>query len=45
MQRDRLLQDRIHRSFRRSENHLLKALTKRMGEVKVFLFNILFKTA
>ena len=35
MQKDRLLQDRIHRSFRRSENHLLKALTKKMGEVKV----------
>ena len=38
MQRDRLLQDRIHRSFRRSENHLMKALTKRMGQVKVLLF-------
>jgi len=42
MQRDRLLQDRIHRSFRRSENHLLKALTKRMGEVKTMYGDLVF---
>lgn len=35
MQQDRLIQNRIHRSFRRAEEQLLKALTARKGEVKV----------
>ena len=35
MQQDRLIQNRIHRAFRRAEEQLLKALTARKGEVKV----------
>ena len=35
MQRDRLLQNKIHQAFRRSEHQLLKALEARKGEVKV----------
>ncbi|KAK3743337.1 hypothetical protein QZH41_013912, partial [Actinostola sp. cb2023] len=34
MQQDRLIQNRIHRAFRRAENQLLKALKARKGEVK-----------
>ena len=34
MQQDRLVQNRIHRAFRRAEEQLLKALTARKGEVK-----------
>lgn len=34
MQQDRLIQNRIHRAFRRAEEQLLKALTARKGEVK-----------
>ena len=35
MQRDRLLQNKIHQAFRRSEHQLLKALEARKAEVKV----------
>ena len=35
MQQDRLIQNRIHRAFRRAEEQLLKSLTARKGEVKV----------
>merc|ERR1711971_151270 len=42
MQRDRLLQDRIHRSFRRSENQLLKALKNKKGEVKTMYGDLVF---
>ena len=35
MQRDRLLQNKIHQAFRRSEHQLLKALQARKAEVKV----------
>ena len=35
MQQDRLIQNRIHRSFRRAEEQLLKSLSARKGEVKV----------
>lgn len=35
MQQDRLVQNRIHRAFRRAEEQLLKSLTARKGEVKV----------
>lgn len=34
MQQDRLIQNRIHRAFRRAEEQLLKSLTARKGEVK-----------
>ncbi|EDO30431.1 predicted protein, partial [Nematostella vectensis] len=34
MQQDRLIQNRIHRAFRRAEGQLLKALKARKGEVK-----------
>ncbi|CAB3994118.1 partial [Paramuricea clavata] len=34
MQRDRLLQNKIHQAFRRSEHQLLKALEARKAEVK-----------
>ena len=37
MQQDRLIQNRIHRAFRRAEEQLLKSLTARKGEVKVSL--------
>eukprot|EP00794_Sanderia_malayensis_P012036 gene12036-13278_t len=42
MQRDRLKQDRIHRSFRRSENQLLKALAKKKGEIKTMYSDLIF---
>jgi hypothetical protein len=35
MQRDRLLQNKIHQAFRRSEHQLRKALEARKAEVKV----------
>lgn len=35
MQRNRLLQNKIHQAFRRSEHQLSKALEARKGEVKV----------
>ena len=38
MQQDRLIQNRIHRAFRRAEEQLLKSLTARKGEVKASLF-------
>ena len=37
MQQDRLIQNRIHRAFRRAEEQLLKSLTARKGEVKASL--------
>eukprot|EP00058_Branchiostoma_floridae_P003599 XP_002589087.1 hypothetical protein BRAFLDRAFT_120904 [Branchiostoma floridae] len=34
LQKERLLQDRLHKAFRQSENQLIYALDKRKGEVK-----------
>ncbi|XP_066268973.1 uncharacterized protein [Branchiostoma lanceolatum] len=34
LQKERLLQDRLHKAFRQSENQLIYALDKRQGEVK-----------
>lgn len=42
MQQDRLVQNRIHRAFRRAEEQLLKSLTARKGEVKVSVIIIVF---